>query len=128
MPTTSLATLAALPTSVWMRIYAVTTGTDLLASCRPRRPAETGAEGWWHAAAGSGDHPAEGGVDWRSRSVLGLVAAGDMSPISLSHGVQTRPSLWRLTCMLGPAVLPLVIVWAASDSDCFPRDPGSSRG
>jgi hypothetical protein len=32
----SLATLAALPTSVWMRMYGVTTGTDLLASCRPR--------------------------------------------------------------------------------------------
>jgi hypothetical protein len=63
-----------------------------------------------------------------SRSELGLVAAGDMSPISLSHGVRTRPSLWRLTCMLGPAVLPLVIVWTASGSDCFPRDPGSSRG
>src|SRR5918994_7576406 len=47
----SLATLAALPTSVWMRIYAVTTGTDLLASCRPRRPPETGAQRWWHAAA-----------------------------------------------------------------------------
>src|SRR5215217_5930630 len=40
----SLATWAALPTSVWMRMYAVTTGTDLLASCRPRRPAETDAE------------------------------------------------------------------------------------
>jgi hypothetical protein len=26
----SLATWAALPTSVWMRMYAVTTGTDLL--------------------------------------------------------------------------------------------------
>src|SRR6266511_2697663 len=33
----SLATWAALPTSVWTRIYAVTTGTDLLVSCRPRR-------------------------------------------------------------------------------------------
>src|SRR6266516_2933166 len=44
MATMSLATWAALPTSVWMRMYAVTTGTDLLASCCPRRPAEPGAE------------------------------------------------------------------------------------
>jgi hypothetical protein len=40
-----LGDLAALPTSVWMRMYAVTTDPDLLASCRPRRPAEPGAEG-----------------------------------------------------------------------------------
>jgi hypothetical protein len=44
MSTMSLATWAALPTSVWMRMYAVTTGPDLLASCRPRRPGESGAE------------------------------------------------------------------------------------
>src|SRR4030095_958533 len=30
----SLATWAALPTSVWMRMYAVTTSNDLLESCR----------------------------------------------------------------------------------------------
>jgi hypothetical protein len=35
MSTISAVTLAALPTSVWMRMYAVTTGTDLLASSRP---------------------------------------------------------------------------------------------
>jgi hypothetical protein len=45
MSTICAVTLAALPTSVWIRMYAVTTGTDLLASCRPRRPGETGANG-----------------------------------------------------------------------------------
>src|SRR4029453_11627793 len=45
MSTMSLAACAALPTSGWMRMYAVTTDPDLLASCRPRRPAEPGAEG-----------------------------------------------------------------------------------
>jgi hypothetical protein len=39
----SLATWAALPTSVWMRMYAVTTGPGLLASYRPA-PVETGVE------------------------------------------------------------------------------------
>jgi hypothetical protein len=36
----SLATWAALPTSVWMRMYAVTTSNDLLESCRSRQPGE----------------------------------------------------------------------------------------
>jgi hypothetical protein len=31
-----LATWAALPTSVWMRMYAAITGIDLLDPCRPR--------------------------------------------------------------------------------------------
>src|SRR6266536_2332750 len=39
-----------------MRMYAVTTGTDLLASCRPRRPVETGAEGMVACGGWSGDH------------------------------------------------------------------------
>ena len=60
--------------------------TRPLASCRPLRLKRLVPKGWWHAAAGSGDHPAcrvesIGG----SRSELGLVAAGDMSPISPSH-------------------------------------------
>jgi hypothetical protein len=56
----SLATWAALPTSVWMRMYAVTTDPDLLAACRPRRPAETGAEAIVACRSRSGDHTAPG--------------------------------------------------------------------
>src|SRR4030095_906255 len=51
MSTISVVTLAALPTSVWMRMYAVTTGPDLLAAHRPA-PVETVPKRWWHAAAG----------------------------------------------------------------------------
>src|SRR5512132_892436 len=63
-----------------------------------------------------------------SRSELGLVAAGDINPTSLSHGVQTHPSLWRLTCMLGPAVSPLVIVWDGIRLGLLSARSGSSRG
>jgi|Tabmets5t2r1_1033131.scaffolds.fasta_scaffold32182_2 hypothetical protein len=45
---------AALPTSVWMRTYAVTTGTDLLASC-PGALEEPVPKGWWHATARSAE-------------------------------------------------------------------------
>src|SRR5436309_729013 len=38
----SLATWAALPTSVWMRMYAAITGIDLPDSCRPRGPGHGG--------------------------------------------------------------------------------------
>src|SRR5512132_4471759 len=51
MSTISVVTLAALPTSVWMRMYAVTTGTDRVAAHRPA-PVETVPKRWWHAAAG----------------------------------------------------------------------------
>src|SRR6266487_2131129 len=54
----SLATWAALPTSVWTRMYASTTGTHLLASCRRGALQSLVPRGWWHAAAGSGDHVA----------------------------------------------------------------------
>jgi hypothetical protein len=52
----SLATWAALPTSVWMRMYAVTTDTDLLASWRPRRPERLVPHGMVACGGRSGDH------------------------------------------------------------------------
>src|SRR6266540_2313281 len=52
----SLATWAALPTSVWMRMYAVTTGTTSLRHTARGAMQRLVPRAWWHAAAGSGDH------------------------------------------------------------------------
>src|SRR5918994_6359758 len=87
----SLATLAALPTSVWMRIYAVTTGTDLLASCRPRRPPETG--------------PKDGGMR-RPRSLAPgsspeVVTRGRVRETPASSGAITNSALLLLLVLPG---------------------------
>jgi hypothetical protein len=82
-----VATLAALPTSVWMRMYAVTTSTDdLLASCHRCALERRVPRGWWHAAAGQANTSVQGESIGGSCSELGLAAAGDMNPTRLSHG------------------------------------------
>src|SRR4030095_4143368 len=96
----SLATWAALPTSVWMRMYAVTTSNDLLEFCRRRNGAPTAAPGskglrMLHAAqrcAKSGQEPGRPGISRERKAryacLPGLGARWRVGSGGLSDGRQ----------------------------------------
>jgi hypothetical protein len=101
--------LAAWPTSVWMRMYAVTTGPDLLAHAAALQ--RLVLKGWWHAAAGSGDCVGDTMESpevrsTRSRRVPGFEPG---QPVPRRTDVS---SVVRLTCILATDVCWDVQVYA----------------